>query len=166
MYVEEDYQFLSHKKMYSDKYVHAKKIQYLRLITLFQSNEGNVCERRLSIFVMFHKNVSRQVLPCQKVSVFETEHTFFNQRMEMNVKEVYEYQFLSHVKKCIPTKFPCQTISVSEIEYIFFNQRKEMFVKKGYHFLSTFIKMYPDKYISDKKIQRLKWNTLFSIKGT
>ena len=150
--------------MNSDKYVHAKKFQYLRLITLFQSNEGKFCERRLSIFVTFHKNVSRQVLPCQKVSVFEIEATFFNQRREMNVKEVYDYQFLSPFKKCIPTKLPCQTISVSGMEYIFFNQRKEMFVKVAYQFLSTFIKMYPDKYFSAKKFQRLKWNTLFSIK--
>ena len=40
-----------------------------------------------------------------------------------------------------------------------------MFVKEGYQFLSTFIKMYPDKYFSAKKFQRLKRNTLFSIKG-
>ena len=58
-----------------------------------------------------------------------------------------------------------RNISVSEIEYIFFNQRKEMFVKVAYQFLSTFIKSYPDKYFSAKKFQRLKWNTLFSIKG-
>ena len=105
--------------MNSDKYVHAKIFQYLRLITLFQSNEGNVCERRLSNFVTFHKNVSRQVLPCQKVSVFEIEHTFFNQRREMNVKEVFDYQFLSPFKKCIPTKFHAKQFQCLKLNTFF-----------------------------------------------
>ena len=79
----------------------------------------------------------------------------------MNVKEVYDYQFLSPFKKCIPTKIPCQTISVSEIEYIFFNQRKEMFVKVAYQFLSTFIKMYPDKYFSAIKVSAFEMEYTF-----
>ena len=57
----------------------------------------------------------------------------------MNVKEMYDYQFLSSFKKYIPTKIPCQTFSVFEFEYTSFNQRKEIFVKEDYQFLSPFL---------------------------
>ena len=55
------------------------------------------------------KNVSRQVLPCQKFSVFENEYNFFNQRNDKYLEE--HHQFLPPFKKCIPTK-----VSVFEIE--------------------------------------------------
>ena len=83
----------------------------------------------------------------------------------MNVKEVYDYQFLSPFKKYISTKIPCQTFSVFEFEYTSFNQRKEVFVEEDYEFLSPFIKNYPERYFHAKNFQCLKLNTLFSIKG-
>ena len=61
----------------------------------------------------------------------------------MNVKEVYDYQFLSPFKKYISTKIPCQTFSVFEFEYTSFNQRKEMYVEEDYQFLSHFKKCIP-----------------------
>ena len=82
----------------------------------------------------------------------------------MNVKDVYDYQFLSSFEKCFSTKIPCQTISMFEFEYTFFDQTKEMFVKEDYQFLSPFIKIYPDKYFPTKKFQCLELKPLFSIK--
>ena len=74
--------------MYPDKYFSAKKFQRLKRNTLFQSNEGNVCERRLSIFVTFLKIYPDKYFSAKKVSAFEIEYTLFIQRKEMNVKEM------------------------------------------------------------------------------
>ena len=72
-----------------------KNFQCLEVNTLFQ----NKC---MAIsFCHLLKNVSRQLIPLQKVSLIEIEYTFFNQRKEMCVEE--DYQFLSRFKKFIPT---------------------------------------------------------------
>ena len=64
----------------------------------------------------------------------------------MNVKEVYDYQFLSPFKKCIPTSFQFQKISLFEIEYTFFNQRN-----KKYEFSPPFKKQFIQIKISMPK---------------
>ena len=48
-------------------------------------------------------------LNAKKISAFVIEYTFFNQTKEICVKEVYDYQFLSPFKKCIPTSMSMQT---------------------------------------------------------
>ena len=86
--------------MYPDKNSMPNNFTVLNWIYFFQIKERNLEGRRL-FFCHFSKNVSRQKLPCQKSSVFETENNFFNQRKSMYSKE--DYQHLSPFKKYIPT---------------------------------------------------------------
>ena len=51
---------------------------------------------------VWENKVWLSIFPCQKISVFEIEHTSFNQSKEMYVKE--DDQILSHFKKSIPTQ--------------------------------------------------------------
>ena len=90
------------------------------------------------------KMYSDKYFHAKKFQCLKLNTLFFNQRREMNVKEVYDYQFLSPFEKCNPTKISRQTTSMFEFEYTFFDQTKEMFVKEDYQFLSI-SKMYPDK---------------------
>ena len=133
---------------------------------IFFSIKGTKCMWKETInFSLLLKIVSRKVIHCQKSSAFEIEYIFFNQREEMNVKEVHDSQFLSPFKKCIPTKSSCQTVSVFENEYTFFDQRKEMFVKEDYQFLSTFIKIYiPTSTSIPKSFSIWIWVHLFQSK--
>ena len=119
----------------------AKQFQCLNLNTLFQSKEGNVRERRPSVFVTFHKKVPRQVLPCQKFQCLKLITLFSIKGRKCCEISVWLSFFVTFQKKCIPTKTPIQTISMFEFDYTFFNQRKELFKKEGYQFLSPFIKM-------------------------
>ena len=60
----------------------------------------------------------KQILPCQKISVFEIECTHFNQRKEIYVKEDYQFCHLS--KNVFRQKLPCQKVSVFEISHTIF----------------------------------------------
>ena len=57
---------------------------------------------RLSILSPF-KNCIPTKIPCQTISVFEFEYTFFNQRKEMFVEE--DYQFLPPFIKMYSDKY-------------------------------------------------------------
>ena len=79
MYAKEDYQYLSpFKKMYPNKYVHAKKLQCLKLKKIFSVKVRKCMWKRNINLCILPENVSRQQLPIQKVSVFETENTLFS----------------------------------------------------------------------------------------
>ena len=89
--------------------------------------------------------------PFQKVSLFETEYTFFNQRKEMYVEE--DYQFLSHFKKCIPTSTSMPK-NFSVWNWIhFFQSNKGNFCERSVwlSIFVTFQKMNPDKYVNAYK---------------
>ena len=118
--------FVTLKKKLSRQNSHAKK-----------SIKGTKCMWKKNInFCTLSKNVSRQLLPCQKTSVFKNEYNFFNQRNEKYVKE--DYQLLSSFKNLIPTSTSMPKILVFVIEYTSFNQRKEMYVEADHQFLSHF----------------------------
>ena len=120
--------FVTFKKNLSRQNSHAKK-----------SIKGRKCMWKENInFCTLSKNVSRQLLPCQKTSVFKNEYNFFNQRNEKYVKE--DYQLLSSFKNLIPTSTSMPKILVFVIEYTSFNQRKEMYVEADHQFLSHFKK--------------------------
>ena len=79
------------------------------------------------------KNGFRQVLPCQKISVFEVEYNFLISGTNCMWKKTINF---CRLPKMYPVPF--QKMSVFETEYAFWNQRNEMFVKDDYQFLSLF----------------------------
>ena len=106
-------------KTYSDKNFHLKKFQCLKLNTIF-SHKGTKCIRKKTINICHRlQNVSQQVCPCQKNSVFEIEYILF-QSKERNVSRRRLIFFVTLKKNFLPTKLPCQKV----------NQRKEMYVKE------------------------------------
>ena len=141
-----------------------KRFSVWNWIHFFQSKEGNECERSvwLSIFFSPFKNCFPTKIPCQTISVFDFEYTFFDQRKEMFVKE--DYQFLSpFIKKYIPTS-TYTTKSFSIWNWIhFFKQRNEMNVKEvyDYQFLSPFEKCIPTKTSMPKVFIVWKWIKFF-----
>ena len=105
------------------------------------------------------KTVSRKVLPCQKVSVFESEYIFFQNKC-MTIS------FCHLLKNVSRQVIPLQKVSLIEIEYTFFNQRKEMCVEEDYHFLSRFKKFIPTSTSIPKSFSVWKWIHFFqSNKG-
>ena len=82
--------------MDSDKYFHAKKLQF------FISKERTVCGRRLSISATFQKQIYPGKNFHTKNSVFEMKILFSNKRNKVYVEEAYH--FLPPFKKCIPSK--------------------------------------------------------------
>ena len=105
--------------MYPIKNFHAKKFQCLKLNTIFSTN-GSKCMVKQSMTINFchlvnygfrqdyqflspFKNCIPTKIPCQTISVFEFEYTFFNQRKEMFVEE--DYQFLPPFIKMYSDKY-------------------------------------------------------------
>ena len=139
MYAKEDYQYLSpFKKCIPTSMSMPKKCSVWNWIFFF-SIKGTKCMwKKTNIFCHFLKNVTRQVLPCQKTSVFKNEYNFFNQRNEKYVKE--DYQLLSSFKNWIPTSTSMPK-NFSVCNWIhFFQLRKEMYVEEDCQFLSHFKK--------------------------
>ena len=70
--------FATFKKMYPDKNFQAKLFQCLKLNTIFSTN-GSKCMGKQNMTIHFFHLLKigfRQVLPCQKISVFEVEYSF------------------------------------------------------------------------------------------
>ena len=61
---------------------------------------------------------SKQILPCQKISVFENECTHFNQNKEIYMKE--DYQFCHLLKKFLHAK----KFQFLKFENIFFQSKE------------------------------------------
>ena len=88
--------FCQHSK---NKFIKVKtsipKIQCLKLNILFSTKGTKYMWKKTINFCHLSKNVSPQKFTCQKVSAFEIDYTFFNQR---NKKEE-DYQFLPPFRK-------------------------------------------------------------------
>ena len=121
--------------MYPVKNFHAKLFQCLKLTTIFSTN-GSKCMGKQNMTIHFcHllKSGFRQVLPCQKISVFEVEYNFLISGTNCTWKKTINF---CHLPKRYTVTF--QKVSLFETEYAFLNQRNEMYVKEVYQFLSLF----------------------------
>ena len=96
-------------------------------------------------------------LTCQKVSVFEVDYTFFNQRNKIYVEE--NYQFLPLFKKqIIQVKTSIPQIHCLKWKY-FFQPKKRNICGSGWRLsiFVTFQKMYPDKIYIPKSFSVWSW---------
>ena len=172
-------------KMYPEKCFHNKKFQCLKLkIFFFKSKERNVCGRRLTVLsplkkiypdkishakmsikgkkYMWKKNINfctlSQMYPDKSVYAKKNQCLKLNSFFQSKERNVCGRRLTIFVtfKKTYPDKTPMPK-----------SQSKEGNVcERRIIIFAPFQKMYPDKYFHVKKLQCLKTNTIFSIKGT
>ena len=172
------------KKIYPDKTPMPKS----------QSKEGNVCERRISIFAPFQKMYPDKYFHLKKFqclklnTLFSLKGTKYIRKKTINIchhLKMYPDKSV-HAKKVQCLKL--NSFSIKGTKYMW--KKTNIFChfkKKNYYdktpmpksqskegnvcerrikIFASFQKMYPDKYFHVKKFQCLKLKTLFSLKGT
>ena len=109
----------------------------------------------------------KKKLTCQKISVFEIEYTFFNQRNKNIRKKTINFCHFTLQNQIIRVKTSKPQIQCLKWICFFFSQRNEIYVEveEDHLFLPPF-KNVSQQNLHAKKFQCLKLITLFSIKGT
>ena len=92
------------------------------------------------------KNVIRQNLPCQKVSVFEFSYNFATNGSKFMVKQSMTINFFHLLKNGLRQVLPSMPRNFSVWSWVlFFNHRNELYVEEDYQFLPLFKKCIPIK---------------------